>query len=57
MIASCTCSHEFQDRKYGRGMRVFNEGKTNYRCTVCKSTKPLYSQKKDIEEEEIVKEK
>ena len=38
-------------------MRVFNEGKTNYRCTVCKSTKPLYSQKKDIEEEEIVKEK
>ena len=36
----CTCQHEFQDEKYGKGMRVMNEcgdGKkvTGYRCTIC----------------------
>jgi len=38
-IVKCSCEHEFQDKKYGKGMRVFNEtAKTNptvWRCTVC----------------------
>ena len=38
-IMKCYCEHEFQDNKYGKGKRVFNQtakcdGKT-YRCTVC----------------------
>lgn len=36
----CTCKHDFQDQKYGKGIRLFNERmagtKTNgWRCTVC----------------------
>jgi len=39
-IAPCTCRHEYQDEKYGKGMRVFNprmpSGKLGgWRCTVC----------------------
>jgi len=36
MIKKCTCKHEFQDKKYGKGMRVFNKGKEVWRCTVCR---------------------
>lgn len=36
MIANCTCQHEYQDRKYGKGKRVFNETNDGGgRCTVC----------------------
>ena len=40
-IKRCNCDHEYQDLKYGKGMRVHNYalGKDNYRCTVCESTK------------------
>lgn len=36
----CTCVSEFQDKLYGKNMRVFNEriagSKNNgWRCTVC----------------------
>lgn len=35
------CKHEFQDSRYGAGMRVFNVGGTKEspknRCTVCGS--------------------
>lgn len=35
-IYQCSCTHEFQDAKYGKGIRVFNETANNdYRCTVC----------------------
>jgi hypothetical protein len=40
-ILRCTCSHEFQDKTYGRNMRVHNrlDGKgskvNGYACTVC----------------------
>lgn len=42
-IFRCTCSHEFQDRMYGKGNRVFNQrmagSKENgYRCTICGRT-------------------
>jgi hypothetical protein len=37
VIKSCTCSHGYQDKKYGPGLRVMNlsvDGK-KYTCTVC----------------------
>lgn len=38
-IIECVCKHEFQDERYGRGMRVHNpckqENSTAFRCTVC----------------------
>jgi hypothetical protein len=47
-VFSCTCKHEFQDKTYGAGKRVFNLGKTGYKCTVCGSKKPLLgTEKKD----------
>lgn len=40
-IKSCTCNHEFQDARYGKGMRVFNyqPGKGKVRCSVCGTVK------------------
>ena len=41
MILRCSCKHEFQDERYGRGMRVHNpcsDGGPKHgqaRCTVC----------------------
>ncbi len=37
-ILRCKCKHPFQDRTYGKGLRVHNKmnSKENmYRCTVC----------------------
>lgn len=40
-IAKCTCKSEYQDAKYGHGMRVHNLGKgkekagRKAKCTVC----------------------
>lgn len=35
----CTCEHEYQDKKYGKGIRMANkttkENPDYYRCTVC----------------------
>ena len=57
MILHCTCMHEFQDGKYGKGNRVHNYApkKAVGRCTVCKNEKPLTPQqiknlKKDDDE-------
>jgi hypothetical protein len=42
---SCTCTNEYQDKRYGKGRRVHNKGKREgesayYKCTVCgKETK------------------
>lgn len=39
MIYPCTCTHEFQDKMYGKNKRVWNAmgatGKNGIRCTVC----------------------
>ena len=35
VIASCACVSEYQDGRYGKGMRVFNKGSGNSSCTVC----------------------
>lgn len=34
-IYKCSCSHEYQDKLYGSGMRVQNVTVKGYRCTVC----------------------
>jgi len=36
-VIKCTCRHEFQDTKYGKGKRVHNKTKKGWRCTVCKN--------------------
>lgn len=41
MKMKCNCAHEFQDKVYGKGIRVHNpckEGKAG-RCTVCGNEK------------------
>lgn len=48
MIKPCTCKDEFQDKTYGKGMRVFNynvnskEKTVVARCTVC-NTKRIFN--------------
>lgn len=42
-IVKCTCTSEYQDSVYGKGMRVYNPvGKgsqdAGYKCTVCGKT-------------------
>ena len=45
LLIRCVCSHEYQDKEYGRYMRVHNEGvkqssdSIKYRCTVCGDVK------------------
>lgn len=47
----CTCTHEFQDKAYGHGVRVANttqkgdDKTTEVRCTVCKSTQRIADSK------------
>lgn len=45
-ILNCTCNHEFQDERYGKGRRVHNplkvgaKGQTpSFRCTVCEKVR------------------
>lgn len=39
-IIKCSCQHDCQDKKYGKGMRAMNPTKTEglFRCTVCSKT-------------------
>ena len=42
-ILPCSCRHEFQDGKYGKGKRVHNftiKPGLGARCTVCGKVKP-----------------
>ena len=43
MIIKCNCVHEFQDERYGLGMRVHNATAkdSTYRCTVCASERRI----------------
>lgn len=38
-ILICSCQHEFQDKKYGKGKRVHNRKASkstfDFKCTVC----------------------
>lgn len=31
----CVCSHEYQDKRFGKGKRLHNPTKDGYRCSVC----------------------
>ena len=35
IVARCTCPHEYQDGRYGAGLRVHNVGNKQAICTVC----------------------
>ncbi len=35
-ILECFCTHEYQDKRYGKNKRLHNPTKDGYRCTVCK---------------------
>ena len=39
VILACVCANKFQDSRYGRGMRVFNQTQKDegqrYRCATC----------------------
>lgn len=45
-ILPCSCKSEYQDKHYGRQMRLHNEAKKKpsnsggWTCTVCGNTKP-----------------
>ena len=36
-VIKCNCNHDYQDKVYGKGMRVHNyaEKAETYKCTVC----------------------
>jgi hypothetical protein len=44
-VLACKCKHEYQDSKFGKGMRAHNwatkifNGKGGWRCTVCLNEK------------------
>lgn len=39
-VLKCQCAHEYQDEKYGKGMRFHNGNrKKQYTCTVCGTKK------------------
>lgn len=49
-IKKCICDHDFQDQKYGPGMRVMaptgkGENSGTYKCTVCGRTQSGEKQK------------
>jgi len=31
----CVCASEYQDKRYGKGMRLHNPTKDGWRCSVC----------------------
>jgi hypothetical protein len=41
MILQCKCQNEYQDKKYGKNMRVHTPIKKEnmFRCTICKNEK------------------
>ncbi len=34
-ILKCSCQHEYQDKVYGKGMRVHTKCNKGHRCTIC----------------------
>lgn len=50
-VMQCTCNSEFQDKTYGKGMRLFNlrdekKHPNEATCTVCGAKKNIGSTKK-----------
>lgn len=39
LISKCNCQHPFQDKQYGKGMRLFTVGNKECCCTVCGQVK------------------
>ena len=51
MILKCTCKHNYQNKRYGPGMRVHNrctkDRMVKHRCTVCGDTKEIQGRQVD----------
>jgi hypothetical protein len=53
MIGRCFCKSEYQDKKYGPGMRVMNQMENGkVRCTVCGKEAVAASAKEQAKERE-----
>lgn len=37
-LIKCSCASKYQDKAYGLQMRLHNQGKDLWRCTICKNT-------------------
>ena len=35
-VKKCTCDHVYQDKRFGKGMRLHNKGLKGWTCTVCR---------------------
>lgn len=50
-ILRCTCENKFQDKTYGKKMRVHNRmkddsaGRPQFRCTVCEKERSIEKEK------------
>ena len=52
-IGRCSCKNEFQNKKYGQGLRVGNPLKSKpgqFHCTVCEKTFEVKGANKAVEE-------
>ena len=36
-VKKCTCIHAYQDKRYGKFLRVHNKGTKGWVCTVCRN--------------------
>lgn len=36
-LKACSCKSDYQDKKYGKGLRVWTNGPKRDTCTVCKA--------------------
>ena len=46
-VKLCSCTHPYQDKKYGKGKRVHNKGSDDWKCTVCGSSKSQTGAERD----------
>ena len=47
ILINCNCKHEYQDNKYGNGVRVANLSNKGWRCVVCSSIKAKAGETED----------
>lgn len=54
-IAPCTCKSEYQDKLYGKGMRVHNHGDKldTWTCTVCSPSSATRKRMRAVQDVEL----
>ena len=38
-VLPCTCKHDYEDQRYGKGLRLHNKCNKGFRCTICSAIK------------------